>query len=291
MISTRRCRDLGNGTSSASPPACTLSPRPKACRPPPVTTSWWTPCGCIATRSPGYAGMTNLEVWYDHKGIDDVLTQYDAQTREQVERDIAKAFRRGHDRAVRRLAEIRRRWKGPVPRGSADHRAAADVGRQRGRGRRCGRRVRAQPARRQAGADGPLSAPRRGAPGGRGRQRRDAGLGGPVRVGVLRARRPDRAADQAGRTLGSRAPSRSRRSSIIRAAESLPDNDSPKVRRTVSWAGAVPRRASALLRPSAVGPQGSFGSDDDEPGRAGQPCQAVRLGARPGARALGQARR
>ena len=52
-----------------------------------------------------YAGMTNLEVWHDHKGIDDVLTQYDAQTREQVERDIAKAFRRGHDRAVRRLAE------------------------------------------------------------------------------------------------------------------------------------------------------------------------------------------
>ena len=53
-----------------------------------------------------YAAMTNLEVWYDHKGIDDVLTQYDAQTREQVERDIAKAFRRGHDRAVRRLAEV-----------------------------------------------------------------------------------------------------------------------------------------------------------------------------------------
>jgi uncharacterized protein (DUF2252 family) len=52
-----------------------------------------------------YAAMTNLEVWYDHKGIDEVLTQYDPQTREQVERDIAKAFRRGHDRAVRRLAE------------------------------------------------------------------------------------------------------------------------------------------------------------------------------------------
>lgn len=53
-----------------------------------------------------YAAMTALEVWYDHKGIDDVLTHYDPQTREQVERDIAKAFRRGHDRAVRRLAEV-----------------------------------------------------------------------------------------------------------------------------------------------------------------------------------------
>ena len=58
-----------------------------------------------------YAAMTNLEVWHDHKGIDDVLTQYDAQTRGQVERDIAKAFRRGHDRAVRRLAD-----GGPRPR-------------------------------------------------------------------------------------------------------------------------------------------------------------------------------
>jgi hypothetical protein len=63
--------------------------------------------GRYRRRLAGYAQMTNLEVWYDHKGIDDVLTHYDPQTREQVERDIAKAFRRGHDRAVRRLAEIR----------------------------------------------------------------------------------------------------------------------------------------------------------------------------------------
>jgi uncharacterized protein (DUF2252 family) len=54
-----------------------------------------------------YAHMTSLDVWYDHKGIDDVLINYDPETREQVERDIAKAFSRGHDRAVRRLAETR----------------------------------------------------------------------------------------------------------------------------------------------------------------------------------------
>ncbi len=50
-----------------------------------------------------YAEMTNLQVWYDIKGIDDVLGHYTRGARTQVERDIAKASRREHARAIDRL--------------------------------------------------------------------------------------------------------------------------------------------------------------------------------------------
>ena len=258
-----------------------------------LSTTWWSmPCGCYRRRLAGYAEMTNLEVWYDHKGIDDVLTHYDPQTREQVERDIAKAFRRGHDRAVRRLAEIR-------PDGSVRFREDPPITVASGRTSAVSivetvgvleQYVR-QPARRQAGPDGPLPARRRRAPGGRGRQCRDPGVGGPVRIAALGARRSDRAADQAGRGLRARAVSAAigvrssgPQSRCRSTAHPGPDGQLPGLVQ-------LRRRAQALLRPPAVGPQGSFRSDDDEPVRIGQPCPVVRLGTRPGARPLRRARR
>src|ERR1700712_4602379 len=50
-----------------------------------------------------YAEMTNLEVWYDIKGIDDVLAHYTKSARSQVERDVEKASRRQHARAIDKL--------------------------------------------------------------------------------------------------------------------------------------------------------------------------------------------
>jgi uncharacterized protein (DUF2252 family) len=50
-----------------------------------------------------YAHLTNLEVWYDIKGIDDVLSHYTRAARTQVERDISKASRREHARAIDKL--------------------------------------------------------------------------------------------------------------------------------------------------------------------------------------------
>ena len=50
-----------------------------------------------------YAQLTNLEVWYDIKGIDDVLSHYTRGARAQVERDITKASRREHARAIDKL--------------------------------------------------------------------------------------------------------------------------------------------------------------------------------------------
>src|ERR1700712_609044 len=50
-----------------------------------------------------YANMTNLEVWYDIKGIDDVLGHYSRDARAQVERDITKASRREHAKAIDKL--------------------------------------------------------------------------------------------------------------------------------------------------------------------------------------------
>jgi uncharacterized protein (DUF2252 family) len=51
-------------------------------------------------RMAGYARMSALQVWYDLKGVDDLLGHYTADARSQVKRDIAKAWRRGHRRAV-----------------------------------------------------------------------------------------------------------------------------------------------------------------------------------------------
>jgi hypothetical protein len=51
-------------------------------------------------RMAGYARMPALQVWYDLKGVDDLLGHYTADARRQVKRDIAKAWRRGHRRAV-----------------------------------------------------------------------------------------------------------------------------------------------------------------------------------------------
>lgn len=53
-----------------------------------------------------YADMTSLQVWYDIKGIDDVLGHYTKRARTQVQRDIVKASRREHARAIDRLTWI-----------------------------------------------------------------------------------------------------------------------------------------------------------------------------------------
>jgi uncharacterized protein (DUF2252 family) len=50
-----------------------------------------------------YARMTALQVWHDLKGVDDLLGHYTADARSQVRRDIARAARREHPRAVARL--------------------------------------------------------------------------------------------------------------------------------------------------------------------------------------------
>ena len=52
-----------------------------------------------------YGAMSSLQVWYDRKGVDDLLQHYGQNARAQIERDIAKAHRRGHDRAVAKLTE------------------------------------------------------------------------------------------------------------------------------------------------------------------------------------------
>ncbi|MGX7679729.1 DUF2252 domain-containing protein [Jatrophihabitans sp. DSM 45814] len=52
-----------------------------------------------------YAQMSTLEVWYDRKGVDDLLGHYGQNARSQIVRDIAKAHRREHDRAVAKLTE------------------------------------------------------------------------------------------------------------------------------------------------------------------------------------------
>ncbi len=50
-----------------------------------------------------YARMSNLQVWYDLKGVDDLLGHYTGDTRSQIRRDLAKASRRGHRRAIAKL--------------------------------------------------------------------------------------------------------------------------------------------------------------------------------------------
>jgi uncharacterized protein (DUF2252 family) len=51
----------------------------------------------------GYARMSNLQVWYDLKGVDDLLGHYTTEARSQVRRDIARASRREHHRAIAKL--------------------------------------------------------------------------------------------------------------------------------------------------------------------------------------------
>jgi uncharacterized protein (DUF2252 family) len=50
-----------------------------------------------------YARMSALQVWHDLKGVDDLLGHYTAEARSQVRRDIARAARREHPRAVAKL--------------------------------------------------------------------------------------------------------------------------------------------------------------------------------------------
>lgn len=47
-----------------------------------------------------YAWMPTMQVFYDLKGVDDLLGHYTADARSQVKRDIAKARQRGHRRAI-----------------------------------------------------------------------------------------------------------------------------------------------------------------------------------------------
>ncbi len=54
-------------------------------------------------RLASYAEMTSLQVWYDLKGVDDVLAHYTKSARTQVERDVEKASRRQHARAIDKL--------------------------------------------------------------------------------------------------------------------------------------------------------------------------------------------
>ena len=51
-------------------------------------------------RMAGYARMAALHVWYDLKGVDDLLGHHTADARRQAKRGIARAWRRGHRRAV-----------------------------------------------------------------------------------------------------------------------------------------------------------------------------------------------
>jgi uncharacterized protein (DUF2252 family) len=49
-----------------------------------------------------YARMRTLELWYDHTDADDVITHFQKKDRPRIRRDIEKASRRDHDRAVAR---------------------------------------------------------------------------------------------------------------------------------------------------------------------------------------------
>jgi uncharacterized protein (DUF2252 family) len=51
-------------------------------------------------RMRGYARMSSMQVWYDLKGVDDLLGHYTADARSQVKCDIARAWRRRYSRAI-----------------------------------------------------------------------------------------------------------------------------------------------------------------------------------------------
>jgi uncharacterized protein (DUF2252 family) len=52
-----------------------------------------------------YAAMRTLELWYDHKTPEDVIAHFPSKDRSRVERDVRKAGRRDHARAVAKLTE------------------------------------------------------------------------------------------------------------------------------------------------------------------------------------------
>ena len=49
------------------------------------------------------APLGTLERWYHHIQVDDVIAHFPDRARPQIERDVRKALRKGHDRAVARL--------------------------------------------------------------------------------------------------------------------------------------------------------------------------------------------
>ncbi len=51
-----------------------------------------------------YAGMRTLDLWYDHTTIDDVIKHFPKKDRPRVQRDVDKATRKDHRRAVARYA-------------------------------------------------------------------------------------------------------------------------------------------------------------------------------------------
>ena len=69
-----------------------------------------------------YAQLTNLQVWYDIKGIDDVLAHYTKAARAQVERDVEKASRRQHARAIDKLTVTVQETRTPGAVGSSQPR-------------------------------------------------------------------------------------------------------------------------------------------------------------------------
>ena len=50
-----------------------------------------------------YAAMTTLEVWYDRTSVDDVVAHFPRRYRAQAERDVKRAMRKDHMRAVTKL--------------------------------------------------------------------------------------------------------------------------------------------------------------------------------------------
>jgi uncharacterized protein (DUF2252 family) len=50
-----------------------------------------------------YAAMRTLDLWYDHTEMDDVIAHFPKKDRPRVERDVRKASRRDHNRAMARL--------------------------------------------------------------------------------------------------------------------------------------------------------------------------------------------
>ena len=54
-------------------------------------------------RMVSYATMRTLDLWYDHTNMDDVIAHFPKKDRPRVIRDVQKASRRDHDRAVARL--------------------------------------------------------------------------------------------------------------------------------------------------------------------------------------------
>ncbi len=69
-----------------------------------------------------YARMRTLDVWYDRTTADDLVAHFPKRYRAQAQRDVTRALRKDHVRAVARLTtdhEGRPRFR----RGPADRRA------------------------------------------------------------------------------------------------------------------------------------------------------------------------